>query len=421
MPKLRLDQAPAAALPLRFLLAMPCWGVAGGLLLLADGAAPLQARWHPATLALVHVWTLGVLGNAMFGSLLQFLPVAAGAELRWRRGAPWLHAVFNLGVLLLVAGLHGDARGLLFAAGMLLPLAFLWLAAMTLPGLCAVAGERLLRAGIGAALACGVATALMGGALALLLAGGTMWPPAAVDLHAAFGVLGWMVLLLAAVGRVTMPMFQASGNVPARAQATWLGGVVLALPLAGAWHLAHRDDLLLPALVALGGAGFALAVLVLQRPVPEGRRNALYLQWRAGAFVLLLAAPALPAGQGMLAGALALAVGLPLLVGAMAMEILPFIAWIDLRQRIPRGVRIPGVQRLLPDTRKRRVLLAQALAAPLLVLALLWPQTWLARLAGAAQCAAWGVHGHALLGALHGARGFARSGEKAVRGCSDEP
>jgi hypothetical protein len=96
------------------------------------------------------------------------------------------------------------------------------------------------------------------------------------------------------------------------------------------------------------------------------------------------------------------------------MAIVPFVAWIGLRQRVPRGVQIPGVQRLLPDARKRRVLLAQALAAPLLVLALLWPQAWLARLAGAAQCIAWTVHGHALLGALHGARAFARSVEKAA-------
>src|SRR6185312_3478426 len=379
MPKLRLDEAPAALLPLRFLLAMPCWGVAGGVLLLIDGATPLYARWHPATMALVHAWTLGVLGNAMFGSLLQFLPVAAGVELRWRRGAPWLHAVFNLGALLLVIGLHGNVHLLLLVAGTLLPLAFLWLAAMTLPGLCAAAGERLLRAGMAAALACGVATALVGGVLALLLAGGAAWPPAAVDVHAAFGVLGWMVLLFA-----------------------------------GAWHLAHRNDVLLPVLVAFGGAGFALAVLALQWPVPKGRRHALFLQWRAGASALALAAPALLAGQGMLAGVLALAVGLPLLVGAMAMEIVPFVAWIGLRHRVPRGVRIPGVQRLLPDARKRRVLLAQALAAPLLVLALLWPQAWLARLAGAAQCVAWTVHGHALLGALHGARAFARSVEKAV-------
>jgi hypothetical protein len=414
MPKLRLEQAPAATLPLRFLLAMPCWGMAGGVLLLIDGDAPMHVRWHPGTLALVHVWTLGVLGNAMFGSLLQFLPVAAGAELCWRRSAPWLHAVFNLGVLLLVAGLHADARVPLFAAGILLPLAFLWLAAMTLPGVFAAAGERLLRAGIGAALGYGVAAALVGGGLALLLAGGRPWSPAAVDMHAAFGVLGWMVLLLAAVGRLTMPMFQATGSVPARAQAIWLAGVALALPLASAWHLLHGAGVALPVVVAAGGGAFALAALGLQWPVPAARRNALYRHWRMGLVALLLAAVSLLAGRGLLAGALALGVGLPLLVGAMAMEIVPFVAWIALRQRVPRGVQIPGVQRLLPDAGKRRALLAQAAAAPCLVLAAAWPQSWLARLAGLAQLGAWAVHGHALLGALRGARAFVRGVERPV-------
>lgn len=414
MTKLRLEQAPAANLPLRFLFAMPCWGMAGGLLLLMDGAAPLHARWHPATLALVHVWTLGVLGNAMFGSLLQFLPAAAGASLRWPRAAPWLHALFNLGVLLLVIGLHGSFRICLFAAAVLLPLAFLWLAAMTLPGLFAAMGERLLRTGVGVALGYGVAAALIGSGLAMRLAGLRPWSPVLVDAHAAFGVLGWMVLLLAAVGRVTMPMFQSTGRVPARMQAIWLGSVALALPLAAAWHLAHGAGVALPSVVAIGGAAFALTALWLQRPVPAARRNALYRQWRLGLLALLPAAVALLCGRGMLAGTLALGVGLPLLVGAMAMEIVPFIVWIGLRRRVPRGVQIPGVQRLLPDAAKQGVLRVQMLAAPPLALAVLWPQPWLARLAGLAQLGAWAVHGHALWRALRNAHGFARRVGKTV-------
>lgn len=408
MPKLRLEQAPAAALPLRFLLAMPCWGMLGGVLLLLEGATPLASRWHPATLALVHVWTLGVLGNAMFGSLLQFLPVAVGTRPRWRVSAPWLHAVFNLGVLLLVVGLQAGMRGPLLAAGVLLPLAFLWLVAMSLPGLVAAAGEPLLRAGIGVALGFGVATALAGGALVLLLAGWATWSPGAVDAHAALGVLGWVILLLAAVGRITMPMFQGTRMLSARIQAGWTVAVAVLLPLAAAWHLQAARGGALSLVLALGGAGFASAVLHLQWPVPKARRNALYLHWRAGALALLAAAAALLAGQGRLAGALVVAVGLPLMVGAMAMEIVPFVVWIGLRHLIPRGVQIPGVQKLLPDVRKRRVLLAQSLAAALLMLAVVWPRAWLARAAGVAELAAWSLHGAALLGVLRTSRAFSR-------------
>ena len=408
MPKLRLDQAPPATLPLRFLLAMPCWGVAGAALLLVDGDVALLTRWHPATLALVHVWTLGILGNAMFGSLLQFLPAAAGAQLHGWQGASALHALFNLGVLLLVAGLHAQARFPLLAAGIVLPASFLWLGAMTIPGLVAAAGERLLRAGIGLALAVGMLAALAGGGLALLLARRIAWPLAAVDAHAGLGVLGWIVLLLATVARVVMPMFQGTASVPPRAQASWLAVVAMGLFAAVVAHLRYPADRTLPLAVAGGGASFALGALWLQQRVPRARHSALFLHWRAGLLALALAALSLAAGQGMVAGALALGVGLPLLVGGMTLEIVPFVDWIALRRRVPRGVQLPGVQRLLPDASRRRALLAHGAAAPLLVAAVLWPMPWLARLAALGQLVVWSVHGHALASALLAGRAFLR-------------
>jgi hypothetical protein len=261
MAKLRLDRAPPAGLPLRFLLSMPCWGVLAGGLLLADADAPLHTRWHPATLALVHVYVLGVLGNAMFGALLQFLPAAAGVELRGSGGVRWLHALFNLAVLLLVAGLYGNTRAPLVAAALLLPACFLWLAAMLLPGLVTSAGERLLRIGIGTAIGFGIATAIAGGALAWALATRHAWPLPVVDAHASLGVVGWIVLLLAAVGRVTMPMFQGTGTLPARTQALWLATVAVALGLAAGAHVARDGGFALKLVVAAAGASFSGAAL----------------------------------------------------------------------------------------------------------------------------------------------------------------
>jgi hypothetical protein len=410
MAKLRLDQAPPANLPLRFLLSVPVWGVLAGMLLLVDADAPLHARWHPATLALVHVYVLGVLGNAMFGALLQFPPAVAGVQLRGGGGVPWLHAWFNLAVVLLVTGLHFGAQWPLFAAGVMLPASFLWLAAMLLPGLVASAGERLLRTGMGAAIGFGLLTAIAGGGLAWMLAIRHGWSPALVDVHASLGVVGWIVLLLATVGRVTMPMFQGTGTVPARTQAWWLATVVTALVLALGWHLS-RGGMALATTVALAGASFAGAVLWLQGHARGRRRNALFLHWRAGSVALLLAAPALLADVrgGLLAGVLALGVGLPLLVGGMVLEIVPFVGWIGLRRTVPRGVQLPGVQLLLPDAARRRVLLAQLVAALPLLAATLWSLPWLARLAGLALLIAWLLHGHALASALYAARRFRRA------------
>jgi hypothetical protein len=315
--------------------------------------------------------------------------------------------LFNVAVALLVVGLYTGMRWPLCAAGVLLPASFLWLAAMVLPGLLVSAGERLLRTGMGTAVSFGVITAIFGGALACVLATHRMGSPALVDVHASLGVLGWIVLLLAAVGRVTMPMFQGTGAPPSRAQALWLATVASALVLACAWRLMHGGTAL-AAVVAVAGASFAGAVLWLQQRARGSRRNALFVHWRAGSIALLLAALALPMNVrgGLVAGVLALGVGLPLLVGGMALEIVPFVGWIALRRAVPRGVQLPGVQLLLPDVARRRVLLAQLAAAVPLLAASLWPSPWLARLAGLALSIAWFVHGHALGGALRRARRF---------------
>jgi hypothetical protein len=409
MARLALDQAPAVSLPRRFLLSAPLWGMLAGVLLLVDGDAVLRSRWHPPTLALAHVFTLGVLGNVMFGSVLQFLPAAAGVRVRGGMllGAP-LHVLFNLGALLLVAGLHQSWPAALLGAAVLLPLAFVLLAAMTLPGLIAAVGQRLLRAGLGVAIGFGVLAALLGGALALALADGRAWPVGAlVDVHAGWGVLGWIVVLLASVARVVMPMFQGTGTLPARVQALWLGSALVMLSGAAWWRLAHADDRWLIGTVTLHATLFACAALWLQWRAPRQRRSPLLWSWRAGLIVLLLAALTLIAGPrgGLLAAVLGLGIALPLLLLGMALEIVAFIGWIELHRVCGRGVQLPGVQRLLPDSDKFSVLLAQL---PLLLLpaAALWPSAWLARAAGLALLFAWLGMWSALRGARRRANGF---------------
>ena len=371
-----------------------------GALLVVDGDAALRMRWNPATLALVHVFTLGLLGNAMFGSALQFLPAAAGVRVRGSATVgPWLHALFNLGVLLLVAGLHQGWRIALIAAAILLPLAFVLLAAMTVPGLLAAAGQRLLRAGFGVAIGFAVLTALLGGMLASGFAGYLALPLAALtDVHASWGVLGWVVVLMASVARVVMPMFQGTGTVREPMQAVWLGSVLLMLFGAACWRLAGGGDWLAGA-AAVHALLFAVAALWLQWRAPRLRRGSLLWSWRAGLVTLALAALALAAGVrgGMLAAALGLGIALPLLVAGMMLEIVPFIGWIELHRRCGRGVQLPGVQRLLPAHDKTRALLAQV---PLLLLpaAVAWPSAWLARTAGLALLLAWGCMGWALRG-----------------------
>ena len=413
MTKLRLDHAPSASLPRRFLLSAPLWGMLAGALLLLDGDLLAKTRWSPDLLALVHIFTLGVLGNIMFGSVLQFLPVAAAVRVRGGvRLGLGLHGAFNLGVAALVLGLHQGWPVALDIASVLLPLAFITLAAMTLPGLWQATGQRLLRAGFSLAIGFALGTALLGGALVAGLQRGLPWPlPALTDIHASWGIVGWVLVLMASVARVVMPMFQGTGSVSARVQSIWLGSVVLSLLLAAWWRLAFDQPQWLRATVAMHALLLTSAVLWLQRRARRARRGPLLWSWRAGAITLMLAALALALDLrgGRLAGMLALAVALPLLLVGMAQEIIAFIGWIALQRRCGRGLQLPGVQRLMPDRDKTRVLLAQLPPAVLLTAAVAWPSVGLTRAAGLALLLTWALVWWSLDGVRQRSNHFARA------------
>ena len=395
MARLSIERGPDVAEPGLFLRSVAAWGALAGLMLLAQGPALLASRWTPATVALVHVFTLGVLGNARFGSLLQFLPAAAGVRLLvgawWARG---LHASFNLGAAALVAGFWWTSPGLRAAGAIGLALAFFELVVVALPGVWAKARGSLLHAGIGLSLLASLATAAMGGLLVAALAGAIdlsilRW----ADLHAATGAVGWMLVLLASVSRVVMPMFQGTPEVPGRLQAAWLLWVAVGLPTAGLAWLHTGAGAMLGAVVTVAMLSLALGGLWLQRRARRISGATLGGFWRIGLVALALAAAVawLPGDRAVLVGVLVLAIGLPMLVLGMLLEIDAFLGWISLHRRCGRGLQLPGVQTLLPPARRLRLLRLFALASAALGLSALWPHDFATRLAGALFVVAYGA------------------------------
>lgn len=394
MSGLAFASAPRPSLPMRFLIAALAWGAVAGLWLAWQGEIALLSRWTPATLVLVHVFALGLLGNAMLGSLVQFLPVAAGSPLPGTRVVPWLHAAFNAGLALLLATLAASSHALALPAGGLLGGSLAIFALLALVAVIRGKGARVVREGIGLALLALIATAALG---LLLLAARTGWrgPAAAgmVDVHAAFGVIGWVLGLLAAVGGVTLPMLQGTRTLPVPALRTWQIASMLTLGISvatladvvpgSAWRLA-----------AWPLAAFALTVYVLQARAPHRRNPVLRRFWQAGCACLFAASllalrpdvPLVPLGV------LVLGVGLPLLVVGMALEITAFLTWIALRQRVPRGVRVPGVGSLFEEADRRRAFVLHAVAGAWLVAAAFAPA--LARSAGLAIALAYAVSLH---------------------------
>lgn len=403
MARLAIDAAPPPATPQRFLRVAPCWGMAAGALLLVDAAALLQSRWHPATLAATHAFTLGVIGNLLLGSLLQFLPAAAGVRLRGSTYGGLLCWLFNGGVLLLTSGLYLLQTTLLACAAGVLALAFALFAFMTGPGLLTACGQKLLRAGLGAALLAALVTAAGGVMLALALSGRPVvpWPlPLLTDAHAAWGFAGWVLLTLGSVSRVVMPMFLGTAATPPWLQAAWTAAVLLLLATASALLLAGGAALPL----RLGAAGatlvFSVVALLQQLHTAPARNAPLRAWWRSGLVAITVFALLLPwqLRGDLLAGVLGIVVALPLLAVGMQLEIVAFLGWIALHRRCGHGTRVPSVHRLLPDADKWRVLCGFLAAAPLQLAAVLQPSAALARAAGLGLLVSYALLWHALDG-----------------------
>jgi hypothetical protein len=350
---LSFDDSPPLAIPLRFLLTAPWFAVAAAALLLWQGEAALASRWSPVTLALTHLLTLGFLAMTMLGALLQLLPVVAEFTIPGI-GAIALAAWIGLasGTLLLAAAfVHGVP--LLFGAAMLaLGLPLLTLVAAVGLAVAPRAGTKALPMVMGMRLAvCAlVVTALLGLSLAAHFAGVLALPALVLtDLHAAWGLVGWVAVLVAAVAFQVVPMFQATPTYPRALSLALPAAIVLLLCL---WSAARAGAFAwqpAAAALALSLAGFAGATLYLlhrrKRPAPDVTT----LYWRLSMASLLGCAllGAWPGGQAswqtLLPGVLFIVGFAMSVVNGMLYKIVPFLLWYHLAQAGVARAAVPSV------------------------------------------------------------------------------
>lgn len=390
---LSFEQAPPFSLPLRFFLTAPLFLLAaGGLLVLAPEA--LASRWTPQALALTHALTLGFLAMSMLGALMQMLPVVAGASLPAPRLVSWLsHVPLAAGTVALMTGFL-TARPAAFAIAIaLLGSSFAgFLAAATLSLARAVSsvtvgGMRLALGSLGI-------TALLGLALALLRTGG--WTPPAVEAamaaHVAFGLLGWVLLLVIGVAYQVVPMFQITPPYPPRLSRR-LAATLFAL------LLFHAATPLLPQAAALivdaGLAGgillFALATLRLQARRRRSLPDVTLDYWRLGMASLIACVVVWLAAQfratwadsdayPLLLGVLFIGGFAVSVVNGMLYKIVPFLAWFHLQAQLQaRAGSIPTMKDMIAERRARWQFRVHLGACALLVAGLFWPQlVWVA-------------------------------------------
>lgn len=361
--------------PLRFLRTAPWWLLIASVLFAGHATEVLASRYHPATLAIVHLMMLGFAGNIMLGALLQISAVLAGARAQRPVLAGWLvWGALQAGTALLAAGLWLMQPLLLQAAGAVLGVMLLVFTGWLFTRLwrspavdASTAGLRWSVAGLGLTVACGIL-------LLLVLTRGVALPlPDVLRLHVLFGSMGWVFPLLASVALTVVPMFLVTPPWPQRLARLLVPLNALMLLLLAVWPV------LLPLLV-LPVLLFVLQLLCSLKASKRGADPARWL-WAWGGVNLLLVcalAPwldALPRLNPVLLGGQFLCGALLPIYTAMLGKIVPFLLWLDYRASVPVARKLRHMGQLFPE-RWLRGLGGLALAVGLtwpLALASIWP------------------------------------------------
>jgi hypothetical protein len=423
---LALESSPALATPLRFFLSAPIYLMAAGALVMWSGADLFASRWSPATLATTHLLVLGFLGNTMVGALLQILPVVAGIEVAYaQRTAAGVHGLLNLGALALAGGFLLTEPAFFKIALVCLLAAFGWLLLATLPRMLVTTSNNVTFSAIRLALLALLITVVLGGLAAGVLAWALPLPLLRLaNLHAGWGLAGWVGLLLTGVAYQVIPMFQVTEIYPPRLT-RWLAGSLFGLLLLWSlfWSLLPQDAGLaarLPAIFAsIAFAGFAIVSLSLlrhrKRPAPDTTTR--FWMVSLGSLLLCLALWNLAAWLPQLANAPAypIALGLLFVVGfagaavcGMLYKIVPFLVWMHLHEQMnDAGLRAPHFKNIIAERLADRQWMAHGLALLLLLFAACLPDDF-ARSAGAGLLLSGGWLGWNLWQAMRVYRGGMR-------------
>jgi len=419
-PDLSFDQAPPIGVPFRFFLTAPWFGVLAGMLLLWQGGDLLASRWTPGALSLTHLLVLGFMLQAMTGALFQFVPVAAGGNL-WRATvvATIVHPAFAASAVLLSAGFLFPGAGALGAAAILMASAGILFVLTLGRALIATPAAGATVANLrGAALALAVTLGL-GTLLVTGLVTSRAWSFLEMThVHAAWGLGGWALLLLAGVAIIVVPMFQMTPPFPQPAAKVFpwlvigclllwtsrLGGVADGFAYAGLFGL-----------LALAAA-FCVTTLLLQarRRRKVNDPNVLMMRSAMITGIVAVALCAWLAGglPGSNSSGLHVAAGVLLIapfvfaINGMLYKIVAFLCWLHLnREGGPRALP-PNMSRMFPAAAVGRQTVTQLFAFALLFAACLWPG--LARLAGLALIVSFGWLAWNLIGAVSIYQSFRR-------------
>lgn len=243
---LNFDSIPPFEVPSRFFLTAPLFGLLAAFIIGWSGSELWLSRWHPATLALTHAIVLGLISTMMCGAIFQLLPVLGGITLpRVKVVATAVLIGLSGGTLLLVAGFYFSQSLLFYPALLLLSMVLILFIITILRQLTrhhtASQSIQTMRFGFISMLMVVILAAVM---LADHLIGTSYNSNKLLtDHHAAWGLIGWVSLVIIGVSFQVLPMFHVAPAFP-RWSTRWLPlALVTTLGLNSGFYLINHANI----------------------------------------------------------------------------------------------------------------------------------------------------------------------------------
>jgi len=356
---LSLDKGPPLSVPLRFFFTVPLMGFILAVLILLSDPFVLSSRWTPQVLALTHLTTLGLLAMAITGALMQLLPVVAGVVV-WRPAliAVVLHLSLSLGTLALVLSFW--VRDWVYLA---LPLLLFWGGGLVLAVGAALVRSTVTRETV-RSLKIAVAALTVTVGLGLWQAWGRsygVYSPWLTDLHATWGMAGWIALVVVSVAYQVIPLFQVTPNYPAWFSRAYAWVVLLLL------GLLFAVTMISPGWVSLLRIGLLIALVIfpiislalLRQRKRHIRDVSLWFWWLSLSSLALSGLLGIfdiwqPSFDMVLISTTMFLFGFALsMVYGMLYKIVPFLIWLHLNNRVFElgavTVTVPHMRAIIPE------------------------------------------------------------------------
>ncbi|HDY82674.1 MAG TPA: hypothetical protein ENH48_06930 [Halieaceae bacterium] len=374
MKGLSLETIPPIHIPFRFFNTAPWMGVLAALVLLFGTGQPYGSQWSPELLAATHLLTLGFMAMVMLGAMFQLVPVISGRMIPGGTVvATLVHMLLLIGVLLLVAGFYWQAYWLFaWALPVLLGAFAVFLLALGSLLLRRIGGGDAIYSIRFAALSLLITIGL--GALRSANYAGLLEPLTLANIaniHLAWGLAGWVLLLVMGASYQVIPMFHVTPSYPSLLARALPTVVLLSLLL-----LTLIDHTVVQALavVALCTTAIVYAVYTIRllnqrkRKIPDITARF----WRLSLTCLMVSALLLLGFYfaGHLLSSVELQQMAPIIIGilmiygfagsvimGMLQKIVPFLSYLHLQRRCMSSFELlktlPHMGEIIPESRSR--------------------------------------------------------------------